>query len=51
MIILTIEAITQLKKILENKQDQYVRVAIAGGGCSGFEYKLCLLYTSPSPRD
>ena len=43
MIILTTEAITQLKKILENKQDQYVRVAIAGGGCSGFEYKLDLV--------
>ena len=27
-----------------------LRVAVVGGGCSGYSYA-CLLYTSPSPRD
>jgi iron-sulfur cluster assembly protein len=43
MIILTDGAITQLKKILKDQTDRYVRVGIVGGGCSGFEYKLDLV--------
>ena len=43
MIILTEAAQVQLKKTIEGQPDYYVRVGIAGGGCSGFEYKLDLL--------
>ena len=28
-----------------------VRLGVKTTGCSGLAYKLCLLYTSPSPRD
>ena len=44
MIALTNAAITQIKKVLETTPEcddnTYLRVAIEGGGCSGFSYKL-----------
>ena len=43
MIILTDSAIAQLKNTIESQPDYYIRVGIAGGGCSGFEYKLDLV--------
>jgi len=44
MITLTSTAITQVKKVLETTPEcdekTYLRVAIEGGGCSGFSYNL-----------
>lgn len=43
MITLTPEAITKVKEILaERKEDAGLRVAIIGGGCSGFQYQMTL---------
>jgi iron-sulfur cluster assembly protein len=42
MITLTEQAVAQIKNVqaLENKPDTVLRVAVAGGGCSGLSYKL-----------
>jgi iron-sulfur cluster insertion protein len=42
MIEVTEKAITKVKSLLEqeNKQDHGLRIAVMGGGCSGFEYGL-----------
>ena len=70
---LTEKAASEVKRTMSefNCEDGTVlRIAVLGGGCSGFEYGLnfdtsfdagadskseqhgvCLLYTSPSPRD
>ena len=58
-IIFTDNAIKQINYLLDKKEKgSFFRIAIKGGGCSGFQYdfsfdkvKNCLLYTSPSPRD
>lgn len=44
MISLSNEAAVQLKKILaeENEPDLGLRVFVAGGGCSGFQYQMVL---------
>jgi iron-sulfur cluster assembly protein len=44
MISLTNEATVQLRKILaeENEPDLGLRVFVAGGGCSGFQYQMVL---------
>ena len=43
MITLSEAAIVEIKRIIEesiDSEDPYLRVAIEGGGCSGFSYKL-----------
>ena len=43
MITLSEAAVTEIKRIIEESidgEDPYLRVAIEGGGCSGFQYKL-----------
>ena len=57
-ITLTEKAASEVKKIITDQKLEdgtVLRVGVAGGGCSGFQYSLgfdtCLLYTSPSPRD
>tara|TARA_Y100001951_G_scaffold99883_1_gene102485 strand:- start:275 stop:610 length:336 start_codon:yes stop_codon:yes gene_type:complete len=43
MITLSEAAIVEIKKIIKesiDNEDPYLRVAIEGGGCSGFSYKL-----------
>ena len=43
MITLTPEAIAKVKEILEErKEDAGLRIAIIGGGCSGFQYQMTL---------
>lgn len=44
MVTLTQEAAVQLKKILEDETDPDLglRVFVAGGGCSGFQYQMVL---------
>lgn len=44
MITLSAEATEQLRKILteENEPDLGLRVFVAGGGCSGFQYQMVL---------
>ena len=64
MINLTNKAVNKLKSFIT--PGEVVRLSVQGGGCAGFEYKfglspledcfdddyiICLLYTSPSPRD
>ena len=46
MITLSEAAVVEIKKIIEESidgEDPYLRVAIEGGGCSGFQYKLGLI--------
>ena len=51
MITLTPEAITKVKAILtERKEDAGLRIAIIGGGCSGFQYQMTL-DKEPQPDD
>jgi len=51
MITLTPEAITKVKAILtERKEDAGLRIAIIGGGCSGFQYQMTL-DKEPQPED
>ena len=43
MIVLSEAAVIEIKRIIEesvDSEDPYLRVAIEGGGCSGFQYKL-----------
>ena len=42
MLTLTESAVTKVKKLMaaESKSDYALRVAVKGGGCSGFEYGL-----------
>ncbi len=43
MITLTPEAIAKVKAILaEHKEESGLRIAIVGGGCSGFQYQMTL---------
>ena len=43
MIILTPGAIAKVKSILaEHKDEKGLRIAIVGGGCSGFQYQMTL---------
>ncbi len=43
MITLTPEAISKVKSILaERKEESGLRIAIVGGGCSGFQYQMTL---------
>jgi iron-sulfur cluster assembly protein len=43
MITLTPEAIAKVKSILaERKEESGLRVAVVGGGCSGFQYQMSL---------
>ena len=43
MITLTPEAIAKVKEILaERKEEAGLRIAIIGGGCSGFQYQMTL---------
>jgi len=43
MITLTTEAIAKVKEILaERKEEAGLRIAIIGGGCSGFQYQMTL---------
>ena len=58
-------AARRIGEILKKEGDgAMLRISVEGGGCSGFQYKfdvehaqaeddlvICLLYTSPSPRD
>ena len=40
MIKLTETAGTEAKKYLEDTKEKYLRIAVEGGGCSGFQYNL-----------
>ena len=43
MVTLTDKAVKEIKRVMEDLPDatnSLLRVAVAGGGCSGFEYKL-----------
>lgn len=43
MITLTPEAISKVKSILEGrKEESGLRIAVVGGGCSGFQYQMTL---------
>jgi iron-sulfur cluster assembly protein len=43
MITLTPEAVAKVKSILaERKEDAGLRIAVVGGGCSGFQYQMAL---------
>jgi iron-sulfur cluster assembly protein len=43
MITLTPEAISKVKSILaEQKEESGLRIAVVGGGCSGFQYQMTL---------
>ncbi len=43
MITLTPEAISKVKSILaDRKEESGLRIAIVGGGCSGFQYQMTL---------
>jgi len=43
MITLTPDAIAKVKSILaERKEDSGLRIAVVGGGCSGFQYQMTL---------
>ena len=37
---LTEAAAIEVKKVLEDTEEKYLRVSVKGGGCSGFEYSL-----------
>lgn len=51
-IILTERAATRIGKILGYKGDGTVlRIAVAGGGCSGFQYEYKLVKETPSDDD
>lgn len=52
LIQLTPAAITQVKALLERQgtPDHYLRIAVAGGGCSGLSYKLST-EEAPKPTD
>ena len=64
MIALTDVATEKVRELIEaeGEIDLALRVAVRPGGCSGYSYEMffdseteaddiCLLYTSPSPRD
>ena len=43
MITLTPDAVAKVKSILaERKEDAGLRIAVVGGGCSGFQYQMTL---------
>jgi iron-sulfur cluster assembly protein len=43
MVTLTPEAIAKVKSIIaERKEDAGLRIAVVGGGCSGFQYQMTL---------
>ena len=43
----TDNALKQIQNLLSKKDEgSFFRIAIKGGGCSGFQYEFCLLYTS-----
>jgi iron-sulfur cluster assembly protein len=49
MITLTDKAVKEIKRVMEDLPDAtntLLRVAVAGGGCSGFEYKLGFVESS-----
>ena len=49
---LTESAARQIKKQLEKRGNGLgLKLGVKKSGCSGYAYVLCLLYTSPSPRD
>ena len=45
-------AANRIKEIMSSAEKDAlgVRVSVKSGGCAGMSY-VCLLYTSPSPRD
>ena len=62
MINISKKDLNKIKKKLN--KESYLRITLVKSGCTGFEYKfiedknfdkkkdcICLLYTSPSPRD
>ena len=52
IITLSDNAANRIKEIMSaaEKNSLGVRVGVKSGGCAGMSY-ICLLYTSPSPRD
>ena len=50
---MTDAAVAQAKTLLARGDSEILalRVGVKTGGCSGLMYQVCLLYTSPSPRD
>jgi iron-sulfur cluster assembly protein len=53
MITLTDKAVNEVKRIIEeiNNDQKYLRVAVKGGGCSGFSYSLALDETYNDKKD
>ncbi len=53
MVMLTENAIGQVKKVISEQSEPYVgiRVGVEGGGCSGFQYTLKLERTSREGDD
>ena len=53
MITLTEKAVNEIKRIIEelNNDQKYLRVAVKGGGCAGFQYSLALDETYNEKKD
>ena len=50
-IILTEAAAVQAKVYIEDSKEKYLRIAVKGGGCSGFEYNLTVSHEYDEQKD
>ena len=51
MIKLTEAAGAEAKKYLEDTKEKYLRIAVEGGGCSGFQYNLTVEHDYDEEKD
>ena len=48
---LTESAGVEAKKYLEDTKEKYLRIAVEGGGCSGFQYNLTVVHDYDEEKD